>query len=224
MSEGVHVSDERARAALTEQFGRREPTASKLEYSEEEWVTTFERPWIIPNKDYLSRSTEIKGSGGHAYCRCCVTEKKHGRLAAYRLHVAFEDDVMQVQKHGLIHVTCHDCNFDMLVPRKPRIRGQKADFELYDEFAKLDPNRMQELLERAQREMTATQVMRQQEDALRRMAAQMPQVSGQFDDLEKLKRAIEEQRRRNLEMSVSPPIIKKGGPFDLHPFKKGGPV
>lgn len=200
------TADDRARAALTEQFGRKEPKVSKDTYTEQEWKDTFERPWIIPNKRYLA------DGGGDAYCRICIVEKKHGKLAAYRLHVALEEDVMQVQKHGLIHVSCHSCGFDMLIPRKPKTRGLDVGDVWMDEYSKLDSSRMQDLLNQAQRDMTATQVQIRQEEALRRMAQQIG-PSGPYEDLERLRHAIEEQRRRAIEMSAAPPM-RVGGALD----------
>lgn len=178
------TADDRARVALTEQFGRKEPKASKDTYTEQEWKDTFERPWIIPNKWYLS------DGGGDAYCRICVVEKKHGKLATYRLHIAYEDDVMQVSKNGLIHATCHSCGFDMHAPRKPLAR--RKDFEaIFDEYAKIDPKAMDDLIQRslAQKNATATEIQIRQQEAMRRMGQMMAPAEAEQRRLDALRRA-----------------------------------
>lgn len=197
-------ADDRAREALTEQFNRKEPTESKIEYSEQEWIDTFERPWIIPDKRYLTTSTQVVGSGGHAYCRRCPVERKHGKLAAYRLHVAYEADVMKVAKNGLIHVTCHNCEFDMYIPRSPKTRGHQLD-GVYDEAIKLDPIKMQDMINRAtaqqsRMDQTRREIELRYGEAMRRIAQAGMDPSHERELIDRL----QEQIRRNAEMASMP--------------------
>lgn len=131
--EQVPVDDEAVRAALTEQCIRKEPTVSAALYSAKDWEQHFEQRWVLLDERYMRTSTEIEGSGGHIFCRACVKPKKHGRLAAYKLHVSASDDPMKVSKAGMLLLECHGCGFEMVFHRKPKVAGS------FDEAGKIDP-------------------------------------------------------------------------------------
>lgn len=143
------TEEDAIRVAITEQCARKEPVAAVSLYSSATWGENFERPWVLPNDNYLRHSTEIEGGGGHIFCRSCVQPKKHGKLLAYKLHVTIEDtDPMQVQKHGIITLECHGCGFEQIVPRKPKAAGRDANGMFVDEYNQFDPQKMQAMMDR----------------------------------------------------------------------------
>lgn len=147
------------RSAIAEQCNRKEPTPAVQVYTQQAWQEQFERPWIIPNERYLRTSTEVAGGGGHIFCRACAKPKKHGKFAAFKMHVSIEyTDPMQVYKHGIITLECHGCGFEMIAARKQSISGHDASGMFMDEFSNLDQSKIQSML--AQKH--AAQQMREQ--------------------------------------------------------------
>lgn len=136
------VDDEAVRSAITEQCIRQEPTAAAACYSQKDWELNFEQRWILQDERYMRSSTEIAGSGGAIYCRTCVEPRKHGKLAAYRMHVTIDTkDPMNVAKHGIIMLECHGCGFEMIVHRKPKIKNAS-----FDEAAGIDRSAYEQLV------------------------------------------------------------------------------
>lgn len=134
--EPASVDDEAIRAAITEQVIRKEPTLAAGVYSQQAWEEQFERRWILPDMRYMRTSTEIEGGGGHIFCRSCVQPKKHGKLAAFKLHVTATEDPMKVAKWGILTLECHNCGFEQIVPRKPKAKSTD-DVYIEDEYGKL---------------------------------------------------------------------------------------
>jgi hypothetical protein len=228
------VDDEAVRSAITEQCIRQEPTAAAACYSQKDWELNFEQRWILQDERYMRSSTEIAGSGGAIYCRTCVEPRKHGKLAAYRMHVTIGDDPMKVAKHGIIQLECHGCGFEQVVHRKPKVSGGVFGF---DEASKIDPRAMSALeqqikIREAQQRMGKSVLGAGYYDP--RMAAQG--IGGSYaNELESLRAAYQnkmispqefkehaqhlmEDAARRVNMAANPPMLSIGkppkGPFD----------
>lgn len=190
----VVLTDEAARVAITELCLRREPAEAKKAYSVEDWEKEFERPWVLTDERYLRTSTEVEGSGRAIYCRICVQPKKHGKVAAFKLYVSYEDDVMKVAKHGLIHMQCHNCNFDMHVQRRAKVRAH--EFSSLDEAGSIDAAAYAQIAQRVGKSKyaTATEVRIRQAEQLRQLHEMQAQGFPQ-EHLEKLVAELERQHR-----------------------------